>query len=64
MTYVRDSLEAHQRSPDWFGDVLEVFILIKLKYRICMQYISHLHTLYQCQLVLGILTTATDLVGI
>jgi hypothetical protein len=41
-----------------------VFALIISKYGICMRKISYLHALYQRQLVLGILTTAMDLVGI
>jgi hypothetical protein len=40
------------------------FIPINSKYRICIRKISCLHALYQCQPVLGIPTTAMDLVGI
>jgi hypothetical protein len=55
--------EDYQDLSDWFGTVSERFWESFLKCRICMQKISRLHALYQRQPVLGILTTAMDLVG-
>jgi hypothetical protein len=46
----------------WRG--FRVFGQIISKSGICIQNISRLHALYQCQPVLGIPTTAMDLVGI
>jgi hypothetical protein len=40
------------------------FERIILKSGICMRKLSRLHALYQCQPVLGVPTTALDLVGI
>jgi hypothetical protein len=56
--------EDYQESSDWFGRVSERFCGSFPKCGICMRKISYLHALYQHQPVLGVPTTATDLVGI